>query len=48
LLGQVLLSWHNLAYYQHLMQRLRDAIAVQKLDDLRAAFRARLTPEVED
>jgi queuine tRNA-ribosyltransferase len=48
LLGQVLLSWHNLAYYQHLMQRLRDAIAAQKLNDFRTAFRARLTPEVED
>ncbi|QGZ95332.1 tRNA guanosine(34) transglycosylase Tgt [Terricaulis silvestris] len=48
LLGQVLLSWHNVAYYQHLMQRLRDSIAAQNLDDFRAAFRARLTPEVED
>jgi queuine tRNA-ribosyltransferase len=48
LLGQVLLSWHNVAYYQHLMQRLRDAIAAQKLDDFRAAFRAQLTRDAED
>jgi queuine tRNA-ribosyltransferase len=48
LLSQVLLSWHNVAYYQHLMQRLRDAIAAQKLDDFRAAFRARFLPAEED
>jgi queuine tRNA-ribosyltransferase len=48
LLGQVLLSWHNLAYYQRLMQRLREAIAAQKLAEFRAAFRARLAPEAED
>lgn len=41
LLAQVLLSWHNLAYYQNLMQRLRDAIAAGKLSDFVAAFRAR-------
>ena len=38
LLGQVLLSWHNVAYYQSLMARLRDAIATQRLDAFRAAF----------
>jgi queuine tRNA-ribosyltransferase len=48
LLGQVLLSWHNVAYYQHLMQRLRDTIAAQNLADFRAEFRARLQPEIED
>lgn len=42
LLGQTLLSWHNIAYYQSLMQRLRDAIAERRLDDFRAEFRARL------
>jgi queuine tRNA-ribosyltransferase len=41
LLGQVLLSWHNVAYYQRLMQRLRASIAEQKLNDFRAAFVAR-------
>lgn len=38
LLGQVLLSWHNVAYYQGLMQRLRDAIAAGVLQDFRARF----------
>jgi queuine tRNA-ribosyltransferase len=48
LLSQVLLSWHNVAYYQHLMQRLREAIAAAKLDDFRAAFHVRLQPQAED
>jgi queuine tRNA-ribosyltransferase len=39
LLGQVLLSWHNIAYYQSLMQRLRDAIAAGQLQDFRDRFR---------
>jgi len=38
LLGQVLLSWHNVAYYQSLMQRLRQAIAQQRLAAFRATF----------
>jgi queuine tRNA-ribosyltransferase len=42
LLGQVLLSWHNVAYYQNLMARLRDAIASGTLQDFRAAFKAKL------
>jgi queuine tRNA-ribosyltransferase len=40
LLGQVLLSWHNIAYYQQLMSRLRAAIAAGKLDAFRESFRA--------
>lgn len=40
LLAQVLLSWHNLAYYQHLMGRMRTAIAAGKFDGFCAAFRA--------
>jgi queuine tRNA-ribosyltransferase len=48
LLSQVLLSWHNVAYYQFLMQRLRAAIAEGRLDDFRASFRAGLAPEIED
>jgi queuine tRNA-ribosyltransferase len=48
LLGQVLLSWHNVAYYQNLMQRLRAAIAAQKLTEFRAAFCTRLAHEAED
>ncbi len=42
LLGQVLLSWHNVAYYQMLMARLRTAIAAGRLGEFRAAFRARI------
>lgn len=41
LLSQVLLSWHNLAYYQALMARLRVAIAEGKLDAFRAGFTAK-------
>lgn len=42
LLAQVLLSWHNVAYYQNLMARLRAAIVAGTLDDFAAAFRAGL------
>ena len=35
LLAQVLLSWHNVAFYQGLMQRLRDAIAEGRLEAFR-------------
>lgn len=38
LLGQVLLSWHNVAYYQSLMRRMRAAIVAGTLDDFRADF----------
>jgi queuine tRNA-ribosyltransferase len=41
LLGQVLLSWHNVAYYQMLVARLRAAIGSGRLGELRAAFRER-------
>jgi queuine tRNA-ribosyltransferase len=27
ILGAILLTWHNVAYYQHLMARMREAIA---------------------
>ena len=40
LLGQTLLSWHNVAYYQSLMARMRAAIADGRLADFRAAFHA--------
>jgi queuine tRNA-ribosyltransferase len=40
LLGQVLLSTVNLAYYQALMAGMRDAIAAGRFDDFRAATRA--------
>jgi len=38
LLGQVLLSWHNVAYYQSLMRRMRAAIVAGTLGDFRAQF----------
>lgn len=40
LLGQVLLSWHNVAYYQFLMSRLRGAIGANALSAFVSDFRA--------
>ena len=40
MLGPMLLTWHNLAYYQDLMQGLRGAIAAGRLDAHIAALRA--------
>ena len=39
ILGQVLLSWHNVAFFETLMARLRDAIREGRLDSLRRTFR---------
>ncbi|WP_374570071.1 tRNA guanosine(34) transglycosylase Tgt [Phenylobacterium sp.] len=41
ILGQVLLSWHNLAFFQALMGEMRAAIAEGRLDAFRRAFAAR-------
>jgi queuine tRNA-ribosyltransferase len=41
ILGQVLLSWHNLAFFQALMSELRAAIAEGRLDAFRRGFAAR-------
>jgi queuine tRNA-ribosyltransferase len=41
ILGQVLLSWHNLAFFQALMSGLRAAIAEGRLDAFRRDFAAR-------
>ncbi len=38
MLGAILLSWHNVAYFEALMARARAAIAVGQLDALRAAY----------
>ncbi|HUZ12137.1 MAG TPA: tRNA guanosine(34) transglycosylase Tgt [Caulobacteraceae bacterium] len=38
ILGQVLLSWHNVAFFEALMARLRTAIARGRLEAFRAAF----------
>ncbi len=42
LLGQTLLSWHNVAYYQSLMGRMRSAIEAGALADFRADFREKV------
>jgi queuine tRNA-ribosyltransferase len=41
ILGQVLLSWHNLAFFQQLMAALRGAIAEGRLEAFRRDFAAR-------
>jgi queuine tRNA-ribosyltransferase len=41
ILGQVLLSWHNLAFFQVLMTELRAAITSGRTETFRAAFAAR-------
>jgi queuine tRNA-ribosyltransferase len=41
ILGQVLLSWHNIAFFQALMAALRAAIAEGRLEAFRRDFRAR-------
>lgn len=40
IIGSMLLTWHNLHYYQTLMQGLRDAIAAGRLDAFVADFHA--------
>ena len=40
IIGSMLLTWHNLQYYQDLMQGLRDAIAGGRLADFVAGFHA--------
>jgi queuine tRNA-ribosyltransferase len=40
IIGSMLLTWHNLHYYQVLMQGLRDAIAAQSLTAFVAQFHA--------
>jgi queuine tRNA-ribosyltransferase len=41
ILGAVLLSWHNIAFFQTLTQALRDAITEGRLDAFRKDFAAR-------
>jgi len=41
ILGQVLLSWHNLAFFQALMAELRAAIAAGTMAEFRRSFAAR-------
>ena len=44
ILGQVLLSWHNLAFFQQLMAALRSAIAEGRLEGFRRDFAGRQKP----
>jgi queuine tRNA-ribosyltransferase len=41
MLGAMLLTQHNIGFYQQLMAGLRGAIAEQRLGDFAAAFLAR-------
>jgi queuine tRNA-ribosyltransferase len=44
ILGQVLLSWHNVAFFQALMAGLRAAVAEGRLDAYRRELRRRQSP----
>jgi queuine tRNA-ribosyltransferase len=44
ILGQVLLSWHNVAFFEALMAELRAAIAEGRLAAFRRSFQARMAP----
>jgi queuine tRNA-ribosyltransferase len=48
ILGQVLLSWHNIAFYQALMFAIRAAIAEGRLDALRREVRERAAQTSSD
>ncbi len=45
MLGSVLLSWHNVAYYQSLTARIRAAIAAGQFEDFRAMLAAKTAAE---
>jgi queuine tRNA-ribosyltransferase len=47
ILAQSLLSWHNLAFYQALMSRMRAAVREGRFQAFRAAFHAGLRPASE-
>ena len=40
IIGAMLLTWHNLAYYQNLMAGMREAIAERRFADWETAFHA--------
>ena len=44
ILGQVLLSWQNLAHFAELTAGMRQAIAAGRFEDFRRAFHARQAP----
>jgi queuine tRNA-ribosyltransferase len=41
MLGPILLTWHNLTFYQQLMQNIRDAITHKRLNEFAEQFLAR-------
>ena len=41
IIGAMLLTWHNLHYYQELMAGMRDAIGAGRFDAFEAEFHAR-------
>ena len=45
IIAAMLLTWHNLTFYQDLMARLRGAIAAGALADFTARFRTRYGAE---
>ena len=45
MLGPMLLTWHNVRYYQDLMHGLREAITERRLDAYAAVLRAGWAPE---
>jgi queuine tRNA-ribosyltransferase len=48
MLGAMLLTWHNLTFYQQLMQGLRDAIAAGRLNDFAENFLTRYRSQADD
>jgi len=45
ILGQTLLSWHNIAFFQELMAKIRDSIENQYFDQLLAELRLKWKPK---
>lgn len=45
LLGAMILSWHNIAYFEDLMARIRAAIMAGEFEAFRAKFHAELKPK---
>ncbi|MEJ1968842.1 MAG: tRNA-guanine transglycosylase [Rhizomicrobium sp.] len=45
IIASMLLTWHNLTFYQDLMEGLRGAVAAQRVGDFAAQFLARYRAE---
>ncbi len=48
MLGATLLTWHNLTFYQQLMQGLREAISARKLNEFASGFLEKYRLRTED